>query len=203
MIRRSFVHLDEKILPLLYTAIVRPHLEFCNTIWHPLWKKDKEMLEDIQRRATRMIPEMREKTYEERLKSLNIPSLYYRRARGDMIECYKYLTGIYKVPTDFIPLDTNSTRGHSLKLKKQSAKKHVRCNAFSRRIVNSWNALPEEVIAAPTLNCFKARLDKEWEDFRYCSNSNWSESPYPTHAKKREKTSANCEKNDQTADRIT
>ena len=203
LIRRTFVHLDEKILPLLYTAIVRPHLEFCNTIWHPLWKKDKEMLEDIQRRATRMIPEMKEKTYEERLKALNIPSLYYRRARGDMIECFKYLTGIYKVPTDFIPLDTNRTRGHSLKLKKQSAKKHVRCNAFSRRIVNSWNALPEEVIAAPTLNCFKARLDKEWRDFKYCSNSSWSESPYPTHAKNAKKISVNCESNDQPADRRT
>ena len=204
MIRRTFDHLDEKILPLLYTAIIRPHLEYCNTIWHPAWKKDKEKLESIQRRATKMVPSMRDKPYEERLKHLGIPSLYYRRARGDMIECYKYLTGIYKVPTNFLPLDTSrATRGHNLKLRKQAAKKQVKSNAFSRRVVNDWNALPEKVISAPTLNCFKARLDNAWKDFRYCAHSNWTKSPTPTHAKLVVKSSAKCARVYQPAERTS
>ena len=51
--------------------------------------------ETIQHRATKLVQSLREKSYVERVKALSLPSLYYRRARGDMIECYKYLSGIY------------------------------------------------------------------------------------------------------------
>ena len=98
--------------------------------------------------------------YPDRLKALSLPSLYYRKARGDMIECFKYISGMYKVSTNFIPLDSNSsTRGHSKKLKKLSAQKSCRAEFFTRRITNAWNSLPEGVISAPTLNTFKNRLD--------------------------------------------
>ena len=74
-----------------------------------------------------------------------------------MIECYKYLSGIYDVSTKFLPLDLNSTtRGHSLKLMKMAATKSCRANYFSRRINNAWNSLPDDVVTAPTLDTFKA-----------------------------------------------
>ena len=83
-----------------------------------------------------------------------------------MIECFKYMTGIYKVPTDFMLLVySSSTRGHSRKLKKMAAQKSCRANFFIRRITNAWRSLPEEVISAPTLNTLKNRLDKAW--FKY------------------------------------
>ncbi len=178
IIRRTFTNLDKVSLPLLYKSLVRPHLEYCNAAWMPKWKKDKDLLEDIQRRATKLLPDIKDMDYVERLKTLELPSLYYRRARGDMIECYKYLSGIYNVDSDFLVLDnTGYTRGHSKKLKKMSSRKSCRSNYFSRRVVNAWNSLPENVVAAPTLNTFKARLDSYWKDFHYRIDTEWFDNP--------------------------
>ena len=178
MLRRSFTSLDEESLPLLYKAIVRPHLEYCNVAWQPKWKKEREELEAIQHRATKLIPTLKDFAYPDRLKALSLPSLYYRKARGDMIECFKYISGMYKVPTNFIPLDSNSsTRGHSKKLKKLSAQKSCRAEFFTRRITNAWNSLPEGVISAPTLNTFKNRLDEAWIKYKYCTDLDWFKNP--------------------------
>ena len=78
------------------------------------------MIENIHRRTTKLVPELKNLEYGDRLRALKLPSLYYRRARGDMIETYKYLHGIYKVDRMALELDNNTvTRGHSLKLKKE------------------------------------------------------------------------------------
>ena len=178
MLRRSFTSLDEESLPLLYKAIVRPHLEYCNVAWQPKWKKEREELEAIQHRATKLISTLKDFAYPDRLKALSLPSLYYRKARGDMIECFKYISGMYKVSTNFIPLDSNSsTRGHSKKLKKLSAQKSCRAEFFTRRITNAWNSLPEGVISAPTLNTFKNRLDEAWIKYKYCTDLDWFKNP--------------------------
>lgn len=173
MIRRTFTHIDDVTLPLLYKAIVRPHLEYCNAVWHPKSKRQAEALEAVQHRATKLVPNLKTKEYEERLRALSLPSLYYRRARGDMIECYKYMSGIYNVSSSFLEVDTGSTRGHSKQLKKKTATKACRCKYFSRRITNAWNSLPEEVVPAPTMNTFKSRLDKAWKEYHYVTNTDW------------------------------
>ena len=59
--------------------MVRPHLEYGNAIWGPFYKMDKRKVESVQRRATKLMPELKDKTYEERLRYLKIPSLVYRR----------------------------------------------------------------------------------------------------------------------------
>ena len=116
--------------------------------------------------------------YPDRLKSLSLPSLYYRKARGDMIECFKYISGMFKMSANFIPLDSNSsTRGHSKKLKKMSAQKSCRVEFFTRCITNAWNSLPEDVISAPTLNTFKSRLDEAWINYKYCTDLDWFKNP--------------------------
>ena len=116
-----------------------------------------------------MIPELKNLTYEDRLKSINLPSLEFRRRRGDMIEVYKYLHKIYETKDNILPLDRSgiNTRGHSLKLSKRGCRLDVRKNFFSFRVVNPWNALPEEVVSAPSLNSFKARLDKHWTRHKF------------------------------------
>ena len=94
-VRRSFVYMDKEIFRLLYTALVRCHLEYCAVVWNPHLLKYIDMLEEVQIRATKMVPELKNMTYEERLKALNVPTLTYRRLRGDMITVYKIMKGLY------------------------------------------------------------------------------------------------------------
>ena len=75
----------------LYKAIVRPHLEYCIQAWNPHLRKGVDMLEKIQRRATKLIPELRDLTCEERLKECGMTTLETRRLRGDQIEVFNIL----------------------------------------------------------------------------------------------------------------
>ena len=170
LIRRSYAYLDSDTVKSLYTSLVRPHIEYGNTAWTPRYKKDMELIENVQRRATKLAPTLKDLPYHDRLHALDLPSLYYRRARGDMIETYKHLTGKYSVDADYLRLDDTNTRGHRYKLKKERTNKSVRQQFYSYRIVNAWNGLPSEVVEAPSLNAFKARLDKHWRQYRYCKH---------------------------------
>ena len=162
--------MNRQNLALLYKALVRPLLEYGNLVWSPYLKGNIEKLEAVQHRATKIIPALKESPYQERLKILKLPSLRYRRARGNMIETYKYLHGINKVSTHFLPFsEDRCTRGHSLKLKKVKNNTNRRRMFYSQCIVDDWNSLSEEVVMSPTLNCFKNILDK------FCSNRMYSE----------------------------
>ena len=80
----------------LYGSYVRPHLQYCIQFWAPINMKDADMLEGVQRKATKMIPNLRN-LYEERLKRLGMFSLRRRRLRGDMIAVFKMIHFIDKV----------------------------------------------------------------------------------------------------------
>ena len=99
----------------LYKTLVRPHLEYATPIWTPLYKKDSIMLENVQRRATRLVKALSGLTYQERLLELGLQSLEYRRLRADVIEVYKIINQIDKINIDkFFTFAQNAgTRGHS------------------------------------------------------------------------------------------
>ena len=95
LVRRSFIFMDHDNFRWLYKAIVRPHLEYINSVWSPMRKKDINTIENVQRRAMKMIPGLKDLSYPEGLRALKLPTLVYRRLRGDMIETYKVIRKVY------------------------------------------------------------------------------------------------------------
>ena len=169
LIRATFTCLDTTTMPRLFTTMVRPHLEYGNVIWHPRFRRDSLEIEKIQRRATKLILELKHLPYDKRLRALRLPSLQHRRRRGDMMQTFKILHEIDRIDSKiFFELNTGqSTRGHSQKLVKKHARLGIRQSVFSQRVVNDWNSLPAEVIDSPSLNSFKSRLDKFWLKEQY------------------------------------
>ena len=104
---------------LLFKSLICPHIEYANQIWSPHLKKHITSLENVQRRATKLIPGFKHIEYKERLRKLKLPTLAYHRLRGDMIELYKILTEKYDadVSSNFVTLRVNEldTRGHHIK----------------------------------------------------------------------------------------
>ena len=89
MFRRNITYKEKSLIIPLYKAIVRPHLEYCIRAWNPHLGKDVDMLEIIQRRATKLIPELRDLTYEERLQECGLTTLETRRLRGYQLNGYE------------------------------------------------------------------------------------------------------------------
>ena len=111
LIKRNFKYLDERTFLTLYKSLIRPLLEYGNTVWKPYYKKDSEALEKVQRRATKLVPRIKDLPYPSRLKVLQLPTLIYRRMRADMLQVYRILTGMDKVEVNrFFKLEGDGNR---------------------------------------------------------------------------------------------
>lgn len=165
IVRRTFAYLNKTSFLHLYKSIIRPHLEYGSSVWPVMYKKDSIAIENVQRRATKILPALRNKSYPERLIELGLPSLQYRRLRFDMIQVYRILNNIdHCDQNQLFTRDTiTTTRGHSLKLYKRSFRLDIRRHSFSQRVINQWNSLPENVVSAKNLNQFKSKLNMHWK----------------------------------------
>ena len=163
IVRRSFDHLSDETFVQLYKSLVRPMVEYGHSVWSPSQKTLMQEVENVQKRATKLIGRLKNKPYPDRLRELKLPSLRFRRLRGDMIDTFKYITGIYDTTRPHLDTYTGrEVRGHSLKLSKHQVRLKVRSGFFAERIVSHWNSLPEAVVTATSVNMFKNRLDAHW-----------------------------------------
>jgi len=151
----------EVLLP-LYSALVRPHLKYCIQFLARQFKKDEELLERVQWRATRIIRGLEHLSYEERLREMGLFSLKKRRLRGDLINAYKCLKGGCQEDGArfFSVVPCDKTKGNEHKLKHRKLRLNMRKNLFTLRVTKQWNRLPREVVDTPSLEIFKTFQEK-------------------------------------------
>ena len=162
VMKRTFSFMDNKMLTTLYKTLVRPHVEYANCVWHPFLQNDIQTIEKVQRRATKLTSDVKDFEYPERLRKLKLPTLAYRRLRGDMIQVYKIVHELIGIKKEILFIMGNvetGTRGNIFKLQKARFTIKTRENAFSNRVVNTWNKLPDEVVNAKSVNEFKSGVD--------------------------------------------
>ena len=171
MISHYISHKSSDVMIPLYKTLIRPILEYGNVVWSPKLRKHIDLIEGVQRRFTKRIIGAGDLSYEERLKKFNLPSLEFRRFRGDMIETYKMTHQLYdnRVVAPLFTLQESVTRGHKFKLVKTSFSS-ISDNFFTNRIINKWNNLPKAIVLAESLNSFKNIFDKEFSSITYNVN---------------------------------
>ena len=109
-----------------------------------------------------MIRELEHLSNEESLRELNLFSLEKRSFQGDLIVAFQYLKGVYKQEGErlFTRVDSDRTRGNGFQLRQGKFRLDIRRKGCdTQRVVTHWNRLPKEVVDAPSLQAFKARLD--------------------------------------------
>jgi hypothetical protein len=162
LIYRTFSMRSKEIIVRLYKALVRPHLDYCIQAWRPHLQKDIDVLEKVQRRATRMIEGLKDLYYEERLKVVRLTTLENRMIRADMLEVFKIVKGLegLKENNFFVRRGEGRLRGHQYTLIKKSFRTNLGKFSFGNRVINIWNSLPANVVSSGTINEFKSGLDR-------------------------------------------
>ena len=160
-IRNAFRFIDKYTFKLLFTSLVRPHLEYGAVVWNPFLHKDIEAIESVQRRASKAVYDCRGMSYENRLSVIGLTSLKKRRDRGDLIQKFKLHKGLNNINWHSTPVESThdyNTRQHNV-INREISRLNIRYNFFTNRTANSWNSLPNEIQEAGNINIFKNYYD--------------------------------------------
>ena len=173
LITRTFKFLDTKTFLTLYKSLIRPHLEYCSPVWNKNLKYLSDEIEKVQKLATRYIYNLRGLEYSDRLKSLNLPTLKYRRLREDIICLFRFCkTEILK--NSLVEFRPNvGTRGHNLALAKKRLHTKPGREFLLNRIIRVWNDFPENFGLIGDLNSLKKFIENYFMSavvkFDYCA----------------------------------
>ena len=172
LIVRSITYKSKDIMVPLFKTLVRPHLEYAQAVWSPYKRKYINQIESVQRHFTKYIIGMYNLSYEDRMKSLQLPSLEFRRLRGDLIETYKICHNLYDPVTTntLLKFNVSNTRSHNFKLLKPRVNSTQFLQFFTNRVINVWNNLPQDTVNAGSVNIFKNCVDKFFKELMYSTN---------------------------------
>ena len=172
-IKHTFQYMDKEIFLLLYKSLVRPLLEFASTVWNPAQKFNSNAIEKVQRRATRMVPELKGLRYKERLQELGLETLAYRRKRADLLEAFRIINRDHSIDINCsctlcpdkamfnpAPSASSTTRGNSKKMYVHAAT-GKRKNFFATRVTPAWNSLSDATVNSRTIDEFKRNLKSD------------------------------------------
>ncbi|PKU32938.1 hypothetical protein llap_16759 [Limosa lapponica baueri] len=149
--------LREVMLP-LYSALVRPHLDYCVQLWSPRHRKDMDLLELISIGARKVVRGLEHLSCEDRLKQLGWFSL--EKAPGRPYCALSVSEGDLQGRWGlFIRQCSDRMRSNGFKLEEGRFRLDIKKKLFPVRVVRHWNRLPREAVAAPSLKVFEARLD--------------------------------------------
>ena len=172
LIKHTFKHLDAEMFNLLYKSLVRPQLEYASNVWSPTLKMDINSLEKVQRRATRLVPEISSLSYTDRLQHLKLPTLQFRRLRQDLIFIFKHTQQLITLntrthckvcphnPDMLTPSLSITTRGHPHKFQIHHHQ-GIRNRFLTSRALNSWNSLNPSTVNSRSVNQFKNLLGSD------------------------------------------
>ena len=170
----------QTILQEYYTGLIQYFIQniYSTTHWilYPsmesiLCKRHRSVRKDSAPGATKLVPHLSNLPYKERIRILNLYSLYCRRQRGDLIETFKILKQYLNInSTKFFTLSTSDLRGHDYKLFKPRSHLLIRSKFFTHRIIDLWNSLPPHVINSQSVDAFKNNLDDYWTETGYRHN---------------------------------
>ena len=165
-IGRAFHFRDRHVFVRLYKTYVRPHLEFAGQAWSPWTATDKDLLENVQRRAVRMVSGLKAADYKGRLLELGLTTLEERRHQADMLQVYKILTGKEDVnKEEWFTMASEAARvtratSHPLNVRVRHGRLDVRRNFFSVRTSGPWNDIPGHIKDQKTVTGFKTEYAK-------------------------------------------
>ena len=163
-INRTFSYMDVDMFKAIYPSMIRSHMEYAVQAWSPQTAREINLLEQVQRRATRLVGSLRNSSYETRKEILGLTPLHVRRTRGDLIEVFKIMHGLVNVERDqFFKLESNvhdhDLRRHNMSIWKPPANSTKRRNYFDHRVIETWNKLPENLVNSLSIREFKQGLD--------------------------------------------
>ena len=169
-ISKAFHYRDRFVFRKLYITYVRPHLEYAAPVWNPWLSCDIDLLEKVQQRAVNMISGLQADTYEGKLAELGLDTLKTRRTKLDLIQTFKILKNIdnvshsvwFKKCSDNFNRVTRISSYPDNLCRMKISKTDIRQNFFSQRVINSWNALPDDIKDLRTVKTFKEAINNHF-----------------------------------------
>jgi ribonucleases P/MRP protein subunit RPP40 len=167
MIQRNFHYRDRHTFVKLYKQYVRPHLEFSVPAWSPWQRADIDKLENVQKKAVRMVSGLAARDYLPRCEELGIQTLESRRLEQDLSLVYRFMTGRGNLQPETLFEKVVEREGARTRLaagtnnlKLPAARTEIRRNFFAVRVVAGWNSLPDSVKQSSSCENFKIALRK-------------------------------------------